>query len=70
MTRITDVVKEEEDKKNKLKLDKASSARIIKRSLWMNASKKSNQSSQNDKSKNDQDDNNDEPPKNKHVRFN
>lgn len=73
MTRINDIVKEEEDKKNKLKLDKASSARIIKRSLWMHASKKSsNQDNHKNGDENDHDKEKDDskPPQNKHVRFN
>lgn len=69
MTRIADIEKEEElKKKSTLKLDKDSSARIIKRSLWMHANKKTKeqQSSQ---------DNNDEAssgdsPLNKRVKFN
>jgi hypothetical protein len=41
MSRIKDI---EEAEKNKIKnrIDKDSSSRIIKRSLWMNASKKTN----------------------------
>ncbi len=39
MTRITEIA-EAEANKNPLKLDKESSARIIKRSLWQKASKK------------------------------
>jgi hypothetical protein len=68
MTRINDIVKEEEDKKNKMTLDKASSARIIKRSLWMNATKKSSNATNN---KDNQDDDKDDlqQPKQKHVRF-
>ena len=70
MTRINDIVKEEEDKKNKLTLDKASSARIIKRSLWMNASKKSSNSTNNKDNKEDDDIEELKQPQNKHVRFN
>lgn len=40
MTKISDI-SEAEKNKNPLKLDKDSSARIIKRSLWQNAQKKS-----------------------------
>ena len=68
MTRINDIVKEEEDKKNKLTLDKASSARIIKRSLWMNATKKATNSASN--KDNNEDDDVSKQPQNKHVRFN
>lgn len=40
MTRISDI-SEAEKNKNPLKLDKASAGRIIKRSLWQKAMKKS-----------------------------
>lgn len=40
MLRINEIVRKEEEKsKSKLKLDKDSSARIIKRSLWQLAQK-------------------------------
>lgn len=44
MTRINEIGEKQENpdaNKNKLKIDKQSSARIIKRSLWSNASKTS-----------------------------
>jgi hypothetical protein len=42
MQRLTEIEKKEEDKKRShLVIDKESSARIIKRSLWQNALKKS-----------------------------
>ena len=63
MNRINEIVKDEEDKKKAtLKIDKASSARIIKRSLWMNASKKKTAT-------NETEDTETNPPKNKHVKF-
>lgn len=43
MTRINEIAEKQENPdahKNKLKIDKQSSARIIKRSLWANASNK------------------------------
>lgn len=41
MSRINEIVQAEEAKaKNTIKIDKESSARIIKRSLWMNATNK------------------------------
>lgn len=42
MTRISEI-SDTEKNKNPLKLDKDSSARIIKRSLWQNAAKKGKQ---------------------------
>ena len=67
MTRIGDIEKEEElKKKNTLKLDKDSSARIIKRSLWMHANKKTKDQQQLDESQ----DNNGDSPLNKRVKFN
>ncbi len=64
MNRINEIVKDEEDKKKAtLKIDKASSARIIKRSLWMNASKKKTTAT------NETEDTETNPPKNKHVKF-
>ena len=46
MTRIKDI-EEAEKHKNTQRIDKESSARIIKRSLWMNASKKRQETSGN-----------------------
>ena len=45
MSRISEI-SDAEKNKNPLKLDKESSARIIKRSLWQNALKKSKQPSE------------------------
>ena len=45
MTKITEIQKEEENKiKQSNRIDKQSSARIIKRSLWMHAQKQTAQS--------------------------
>lgn len=46
MTRIKEI-EDAEKNKNTLRLDKESSARIIKRSLWMHASKKKHESTNN-----------------------
>jgi hypothetical protein len=43
MTRISEIIENEKFKTSTNRIDKDSSARIIKRSLWMHANKKSKQ---------------------------
>jgi hypothetical protein len=62
MLRITEIQKKQEDKaKSHLVIDKESSARIIKRSLWQNATKKSEKPSIQTNSNDNQSSTDDEP---------
>ena len=72
MTRINEIVEANKLKQEQhVRIDKESSSRIIKRSLWMNASNQTNSMNANehqaDDRKNASDSN--EPQKNKRIKF-